>query len=221
MTPGSDSPVHVRTMRASDLPFAARLHRACLPHGLFPALGERFLGRYLFTYATSPFGVALIVEADREPSGFLVGSFDDQAHRNHVVRHHGTSLAVRAGVAMLCRPPVAWRFLTTRLGRYALGFTRRRLAPARGVSTAMPEPSSAVLSHVAVAPSARGAGAGTALVKAFVERVSATEARAAELLTRDDELGAGRFYACLGWDQDGHLTDRDGLRWSKFRIDLD
>lgn len=207
-------------MRASDLPFAARLHCDCLPHGLFPTLGARFVRRYLFTYASSPFGVALIVEADREPRGFLVGSLDDQAHRHHTVRHHGTSLALRAGVAMLYRPPVAWRFLRTRLIRYALGFTRRRLAPARGASIATPEPSSAVLSHVAVVPSARGAGAGTALVKAFVERVTATEAQAAELLTRDDELGAGRFYACLGWDHDGHLTDRDGLRWSKFRIDL-
>jgi ribosomal protein S18 acetylase RimI-like enzyme len=212
--------VQVRTMRASDVRYAAALHRECLPHGLFPALGDRFLGSYLFTYATSPFGIALIVDVDGDPAGFLVGSFDSQAHRSHVVRQHGTSLAIRAGIAMLCRPPVAWRFLRTRLARYALGFTRRRLAPSRAVSNATPEPRTAVLSHVAVAPSARGSSAGTTLVSSFVQRVTATEAEVAELLTRDDELGAGRFYASLGWDHDGRFTDRDGLRWAKFRIDL-
>lgn len=212
--------VLVRTMRASDVRYAAALHRECLPHGLFPALGTWFLGSYLFTYATSPFGIALIVEVDGDPAGFLVGSVDGQAHRSHVVRRHGTSLAIRAGLAMLCRPPVAWRFLRTRLARYALGFARRRLARSHGASTAAPESHTAELSHVAVGPLARGSGAGTRLVTSFVQRATATEAQVAELLTRDDELGAGRFYACLGWDHDGYLTDRDGLRWAKFRIDL-
>lgn len=208
--------VQVRTMRASDGRYAAALHRECLPHGLFPALGDRFLARYLFSYATSPFGIALIVDVDGAPAGFLVGSLDELAHRSHVVRWNGTSLAIRAGMAMLARPPVAWRFLRTRVVRYVVGFTRRRLA----ASAAVPEAHAAVLAHVAVAPSARGIGAGAELVRNFLQRVAATEARSAVLLTRDDELGAGAFYACLGWDHDGHLTDRDGLSWAKFRIDL-
>jgi GNAT superfamily N-acetyltransferase len=207
-------------MTASDVPYVAALHRECLPHGLFPALGERFLGHYLFSYATSPFGIALIVEVDGVSAGFLVGSFDGGAHRSHVVRQHGTSLAIRGGVAMLFRPAAAWRFLRTRFARYAIGFTRRRLEPSQGASTITSVPRAGVLSHVVVAPSARGSGAGATLVTSFVQRVAATEARAAELLTRDDELGAGPFYACLGWRHDGHLTDRDGLRWAKYRIDL-
>ena len=58
------------------------------------------------------------------------------------------------------------------------------------------------------------------MVSAFVERARATEAESAELLTRDDELGAGGFYACLGWDHAGHVVDRDGLRWARYRIEL-
>ena len=213
--------VRVRTMRASDVRGAADLHRECLPHGLFPALGSRFLGHYLFSYATSPFGLALIVEVDGLPAGFLVGSFDERAHRGHVVRQHGTSLAIRAGVAMVSRPTVAWRFLRTRLVRYAVGFTRRRLSPSTPSSDESRESRTAVLSHVAVAPSARGSGAGTTLVSSFVQRVRATEADAAELLTRGDELGAARFYAHLGWDHVADIVDRDGLRWATFRIELD
>lgn len=212
--------VRVRTMTISDVRYAAALHLECLPHGLFPALGCRFLGHYLFSYATSPFGVALVVEVDGRPAGFLVGSFDDRSHREHVVRHNGTSLALRAGIAMLSRPTVAWRFLRTRLVRYVIGFTRRRgsspPAPSGG-----PSPRSAVLSHVAVAPATRGSGAGSTLVRSFVQRVQVTEAAAAELLTRDDELGAAPFYARLGWEQVSDVVDRDGLRWARFRIELD
>ena len=166
--------VRVRTMKASDVRYAAALHRECLPHGLFPALGCRFLGHYLFSYATSPFGLALVAEVDGRPAGFLVGTSDGRAHREHVLRQHGTSLAMRAGTAMICRPTVAWRFLRTRLVRYAIGFIRRR-SPSTAPSDE-PESPTAVLSHVAVAPSARGSGAGTTLVNSFVQRVRATEA---------------------------------------------
>lgn len=212
--------LRVRTMTGADRPFAAALHRACLPHGLFPALGSRFLGHYVFTYATSPFGVALVVEVDGAPVGFLVGSFDERAHRSHVVRRHGRSLAFRAGAAMLWRPAVAWRFLRTRLARYVGGLTRRLVSRSKAGGSEGLAPRTAVLSHVAVAPSARGRGAGSALVSAFMQRVQATEAEWAELLTRDDERGAAGFYARLGWDHDGHVVDRDGLRWSRFRTEL-
>lgn len=212
--------LRVRTMTGSDVRFAAALHRECLPHGLFPALGSRFLGHYLFTYATSPFGLALVVEVDGTTAGFLVGSFDEGAHRSHVVRQHGKSLACRGSAAMLWRPAVAWRFLRTRVARYVAGITRRVLARSISGSSTGLEPRTAVLSHVAVAPSARGTGAGATLVSAFVQRVRATEAEAAELLTRDDDLGAGGFYACLGWDHAGHVVDRDGLRWARYRIEL-
>lgn len=77
-----------------------------------------------------------------------------------------------------------------------------------------------MLSRVAVAPAARGSGAGTALVDSFVQRARATEAGAAELLTRDDELGAAHLYAHLGWDHVTDVVDRDGLRWARFRIEL-
>lgn len=207
-------------MTAGDVPFASTLHHQCLPHGLFPSLGHRFLRRYLFTYATSPFGLALIVEVDGEPVGFLVGSFDERAHRTHVVREHGTSLALHGAAAMLSRPTVAWRFLTTRLVRYTAGFTRRRLRPPSRVGQGDAEPRTAVLSHVAVVPSVRGIGAGTTLATAFVQRVRATEAETAELLTRDDDRGATGFYSRLGWFHVGDVVDRDGLTWSRLQIEL-
>ena len=168
--------VQVRTMRCSDLRFAAALHRQCLPHGLFPDLGIGFMARYLFTYATSPFGLALIAELDGNRIGFLVGSFDERSHRSHVVRQHGTYLAIRAATAMLLRPTVAWRFLRTRLARYAIGFARRRLGPSSAATSASPVSRTAVLAHVAVAPSSRGSGAGSGLVRSFLDRANATEA---------------------------------------------
>src|SRR3546814_8593651 len=84
-------------MNEHDLVRAARLHREHLPHGLFPSLGERFLRRYLRTYLNTPTAVALAIEGEHGMFGFLCGTVDRRAHREHVLRHHAASL-VRGGV---------------------------------------------------------------------------------------------------------------------------
>src|SRR3546814_5068538 len=100
-------------MNEHDLVRAARLHREHLPHVLFPGLGERFLRRYLRTYLNTPTAVALAIEGEHGMFGFLCGTVDRRAHREHVLRHHAASL-VRGGVISLTsHPAVAMRFVRT------------------------------------------------------------------------------------------------------------
>ena len=205
-------------MTQGDLAFAAHLHRTALPNGLFPTLGPRFLRIYLFTYAASPFGLAYVALVDQRPVAFLVGCHDHRAHRSHVLRHFGPRLVLAGAAALTRRPRVAWRFLRTRSRKYlrALVDMLRRRAEASAASHRQV----AVLSHVAVADAVRGAGVGSVLVDRFVRDVGAAGAHAAGLLTKADDGGAGAFYERLGWCPTDVVTDRDGVEWVRYRLEL-
>lgn len=207
----------VRPLRGEDLPRAAGLHRRYLPHGLFPSLGERFLQRYLNTYVDTPTAVALAFDGEEGAFGFLCGTLDRSAHREHVLRNHGVALLRSGLVALVLRPSAAFRFLRTRAARYSVALVRlaRRsppATPAPGAASAGP----AVLAHVVVAPSGRSGGAGGALVSAFEAAARERGLERAELLTLPGELGAGGFYERLGWRAGDVCSDRDGVSWVRY-----
>jgi len=213
--------VVVRAMEPEDLPFAAGLHVRSLPHGLFPALGRRFLAHYVGTYVRSSAGVALVAERAGSPVGYLVGVLDEPAHYRQVVRRHGARLTAAGLAALAVRPRVAWRFWRTRARRYVLGIGR--LARGRTAAAATPgtERPAGVLSHVAVLPELRGAGVGSDLVEAFSAAARAAGIEQLKLTTRAGADGAGDFYTRLGWRRTDTFVDADGLSWERYRFDLD
>lgn len=205
-------------MEAGDLAFAAELHAQALGHGLFPALGEGFLRRYLATYRSSEHAVALVAEDRGAPLGFIVGTLDPAAHRQEVLGRHGTALAVAGALGLARRPKVAAWFLRTRAVRYATGLlrvARRRTPAAPGGARGGPV---AVLNHVAVSPEARGRDVGTLLVDAFLGAVRGAGVPAARLVTLAGGEGAGAFYRRLGWQEAGGYVDRDGVAWDRYEV---
>lgn len=220
MLPPHAPAVQVRAMAPADLRFVAHLHRSWLAHGLFPALGPRFLRAYLSTYAASPFGLAYMALLDGVPVGYLVGTVDERAHLRHVLRRCGIHLALLGLAALLVRPRLAWHFARTRARRYITAGTRL----VRSGTSPATSPGSAgvvaVLSHVAVSEAARGTGIGGELVRRFVDDARSSGATAARLLTKADDGGASGFYERLGWCAHGVITDRDGITWARFRLDL-
>jgi GNAT superfamily N-acetyltransferase len=206
----------VRTMESRDLCFAAALHEQSLRHGLFPALGRRFLVRYLGTYLNGDASVALVAELAGSPAGFLVGVLDESTHYRHVLHRHGTPLAASGLVALMARPTVAWRFVRTRVWRYVLGVGRLARGGRRGSGGA----ATAVLSHVAVHPELRGSGVGSDLVATFAAAAQGSSAAAIRLTTRAGADGAGDFYLRLGWRPVGSFVDADGVSWDRLRFDL-
>ena len=200
-------------MATADTGWAAELHHAALPHGLFPSLGTSFLERYLATYVDSPSAVALVAESAGQPAGFLVATLDHRGHRAHVIGKHLRSLGLSGAGALLVRPKVAWRFIRTRLVHYVVALSRRRRP--ESPSGDGDEEQVAVLAHVAVVPPQRGLGAGSELVRTFLESAQAAGATRCELVTRADDDGASAFYRRLGWDRLGESRDRDGGLWTR------
>lgn len=196
----------VRPLRHRDQSFAAELHEAALPHGFFGRLGRGFLGAYHESFIASPHAVAYVAENHDGRVGFLVGTFGP--HNVWVVRNRLLQLAIRGALALLARPSELVFFLRTRTLSYVQRLLKARGEPAhmRPRRTAPP----AVLTHLAVAPEARGQGVGEALVEAFLDAARRTGATEACLVTLAGPDGAGRFYQRLGWELHELRHDRDG-----------
>lgn len=206
-------------MAQQDLTFAARLQLQYLNHGLFPALGNKFLQHYLGTFVSSPYSAALVVERNGSAVGFLVGTLSHRQHYRYVIRQCGMALALHGIPALLARPAVAWRFLRTRALRYIRGVVRLgRTSVPRGQPSSNEE--DAVLSHMVLVPTARGVGVGKRLVRAFCDEVRASGAPGIRLTTRADAAGASGFYERLGWCHVSDFVDQDGLAWTRLRLDL-
>lgn len=208
----------VGPMRQDDLEFSARLHEEALGHGFFVSLGQGFLRAYHRTFLDSPHAVAFTSTLDGHRVGFLIGVLEPVAHARWVFRHRGAGLALRGAGALLVRPLVAVRFARSRVRRYAAAWRRHRgRGPESGREQGADAPS-AVLSHVAVAPGARGTGAGRRLVRTFEASARAAGARTVILTTLAGPEGAGQFYAGLGWTHRGNEGSFDGQpteRWSQ------
>lgn len=210
----------VRPMAKSDLDDVARLHRECLEPGFFGRLGHRFLRRYYETFMASPYGIALAV--GERPVAMLVGTTNNELHYRWVFRYRGVRLATSGGLALTRRPRLLLEFIRTRLGRYL--HRAKRVGGPRSASTgptadAVAE-QVAVLTHVAVSPTARRGGLGAALVDEFVAAARAGGADRALLVTLGDARGAGAFYIGLGWDPIGSKLDNDGRPLDMFELSL-
>ena len=195
---------------ASHLAFAARLHVAELRSGIFPRLGQRFLGDYYQTFIESPHAVAFVALVGGTPVGALVGTVDNAAHYRWVLRSRLVRLLCSLAAALIVRPMVAARFIRTRAHRYIRG--ARLLAKHRpnAIPVGTGDCRRAVLTHVAVLPEARGTGAGRTLVTRFVESVQSTDSSVIAVVTASGVEGARAFYEHLGWSFHREGCDVDG-----------
>ena len=204
----------VRHMTTDDAAWAAELHAEALPHGFFVRLGTRFLTAYYDSFIASPHAVALCTDSSEGPAGMLVGTVRNSVHYSWVLRHRGLRLVGRGIGAMLTSPRVMVLFVRTRLGWYLGGLLRFARRAVTGMFRSQPAVSArrqpAVLTHVAVAPEARGTGAGAALVSAFTQAAAAAGCDEAVLVTLAGPAGAGPFYRRLQWTLRDRHDDHDG-----------
>ncbi|MGH8868130.1 MAG: GNAT family N-acetyltransferase [Actinomycetes bacterium] len=207
--------VVLRPMHADDLSFAVSMHRRFFPDGFFARLGAGFLTEYYRAFLTGPYALAYVADLDGRRAGFLVGVTDAAMHRHHVLRTHGRALLLRALVALLVRPRLAWHFLRTRVRRYT-----RRLVGSGGQTAAAGAPGTAervgVLSRVAVAEDARAHGIGSALTERFLEGVAEAGCTRVTLVTSVGETGAGAYWAARGWAACGEHSTPDGQRLATY-----
>jgi ribosomal protein S18 acetylase RimI-like enzyme len=224
-----------RPTRRQDEPFTARIHIDALD-GMFVRFGAGFLRAYHGSFRRSPHAVSFVVVGPDGVVGFLVGTIDNEAHYRWLARRALPSLGPRAVAALVRRPRVALDTLRTRRRRYVRAVLRR-LRPQRVRAVrrgarpgsgsphghpVAPSPQSAprprrvgVLTHVAVAPGARGTGAGRRLVDAYEHALRDAGVTEARLIT-DPSGGAPAFYRRLGWSAAGRRTGADGSEVEEF-----
>ncbi|WP_196257635.1 GNAT family N-acetyltransferase [Pelagibacterium limicola] len=207
----------IEQLRLEDVEASVALHLDHLRLGLFPRLGQRFMRFYHETFIHSPHGVALVAREGGEVIGVLFGTASNAAHYRWVVRNRSWKLGATGLAALLSRPMLALKFMTTRGPRYARAIMRR-LSPAsksRGGSGA-PLP---VLSHVVTAPDVRQRGVGRKLVKAFAQQVRRDGAQAALLVTEEDGLGTP-FFERIGARLAAKRIGQDGVPVREYRLTL-
>ncbi len=213
----------VRRARPVDLAVTAEIHRRCLPEGFFAQLGPRFLARYHASFAASRCATMLVAEGDDgQVLGFLVGTVDNARHYRVLARRPPVGLVLAAVAALLRDPRLAWKFVGTRSVRYVRAL--RRQLTVRDHTPAEPAtdpdgddaaPVVGVLTHVAVSETARGSGAGRALVDRFVELARAADVRDLRLITANP--AAAGFYHRSGWRSVGERAAADGTLVEEFR----
>lgn len=202
-------------MDPDDLPFVVGEHLFHFPDGFFARLGAGFLHEYYRAFLTGPAARTTVAELDGEAAGYLVGVTDPAAHRDHVVQRHGRVLVLRAGAAMLRHPSLAVCFLRTRAGLYARKLLRG--APTSAGAAARPAAGvPAVLTHVAVTPTAQSHGIGSELIRRFEAEVSAVGCDRLTLVTASGDDGAGPYYRRRGWEALGERCTPDGLRLTTY-----
>ncbi|GAA3325968.1 GNAT family N-acetyltransferase [Paeniglutamicibacter sulfureus] len=208
--PSTRSLVVVREATEEDLRLMASDVIRYLPEGLFPRLGKRFVRRWMKTFLTEQYGVALVAvtkDAPRQQVGFLVGSTNQIHHVADVLHQHKWGLLFSGLAALSIRPRVLLHFLRTR----ARPYLRRLLGRTNGpVAGANPRPATAVITSLVVLPTLRGGGIGRLLVEEFLNRAVADRASLAELVTAAGAAGAGAFYKKLGWTCVGERHSKDG-----------
>jgi ribosomal protein S18 acetylase RimI-like enzyme len=134
------------------------------------------------------------------------------------MRRRGVRLAARGAAILLMRPRIALSFVRTRWAHYRTTWHRARSDsdPKRSLN----HHRTAVLSHIAVVPGARGGGVGTALIDEFLAAARAAGAESVTLVTHPGDTGAGAFYNRLGWCEEGSRVTFDGQLVVAFAIDL-
>lgn len=225
-TPSRPAAFRVRPATPADLDAVVDLHLEHLPHGLFPRLGAAFMHRYHRTFLDLRHGLSLVaVVAGPEDHdvviGFVCGSTDQRRHVADVIATARRHLLLAGAAGLLRRPRLLVHFVRTRSGAYRRRLLRRFTTGrgVDGVDGVAPAPV-AVLSAVAVSPSVRTAGAGTALVAAFASCVQRAGTSTIELVTLDGPAGAAGFYRTLGWTEVGRHDNKDGQTVVVFRMEL-
>ncbi len=215
----------IRPATSADLDAVVGLHLEHLPHGLFPRLGRTFMRRYHCTFLELSCGLSFVavsnVPGDRDEEvviGFVCGSTDQRSHVAEVISTARGPLLLLGASALLRRPRLLVHFIRTRSRGY-LRRLLRRFDTTRAPGGEAPAPI-AVLAAVAVSPSSRAVGAGTALVAAFVTGVQRAGTSCIELVTLDGPEGAASFYRTLGWTEVGRHENKDGQTVVLFRMEL-
>jgi ribosomal protein S18 acetylase RimI-like enzyme len=167
------------------------LHRQALG-GLLTMLGPRAIAACYRGYLASPGCTAFVAELDGVVRGFVLGSDAPEAMRRDALRANLFEIARGVAYGVLRRPAT--------LRHVFAGVVAR----ASGFDSSAPE-----LTYVAVRDVARGAGVGSALVRAFEESLRRRGVTRYELSVEAGNHAARGFYEAHGMRKESSYVEFD------------
>jgi ribosomal protein S18 acetylase RimI-like enzyme len=174
----------IRVGTAADAAAAATLHASEISEGFLPSLGRGFLARLYRRVVRSPRSFLLVADDGGTVVGFVAGTEDVKALYRSFLVHDG-AVAALAAFPRLAR---SWRRVleTLRYPAEATGSDGLDLPPAE-------------LLAIAVAPGARGRGAGRLLVDALTAEFTRRSVPSVRVVVGADNAAAIRLYERSGF----------------------
>lgn len=197
-----DAPVVVRRMEASDIDVVVRLHLAAFPNFFLSFLGRRFLKEFYNGFLIDHMGVGFVAEEkDGVILGAIVGASNPSGFFGRLLKRRWWAFCIAAAAAVLKKPSCVPRLFRALLYR--------------GDS---PEgPVRALLSSIAVVPSAQGRGVGKVLLERWISEIVKSGVQGCYLTTdacKNETVNA--FYRGLGWHIGDTIVTPEGRRMHRY-----
>ncbi len=208
----------VRLVEEHDLPALVAVHLRQFPHGFYAQLGPAFNTRYFRQYFRSPGAIGLVAE-QRDGSGlvgYLIGTFDDDAHDRFMHRSAGPALTAAGSSALAARPRL-WSDFTR---RRAVWYARRFVVGVFRTRRPLAEPRQGELLYICTTQGNRRRGIGAALLRSYVEEAQRAHAAGLHLVSERDNAAAHAFYAHRGWQVVSESVTRDGRPLVRMTLSL-
>ncbi|MBN2345269.1 MAG: GNAT family N-acetyltransferase [Candidatus Aminicenantes bacterium] len=198
----------IRPLRESDLEPVVEIHLASFPGFFLSFLGPGFLKLFYRSFLEDPLGIAYVAAGeDGGLLGCVVGPLRPAGYFKRLLKRCWWSFCLASLPALARRPGIALRLL--RAVRY------------RGDAPGGVDSRRALLSSIAVAPSAQGRGIGRELVEAWLGEARRRGAPGAFLTTDAEGNDAvNAFYRRLGWRLADSYTAARGRRMNRFVFDF-
>lgn len=198
----------VRVAQARDVPEMVALHLDAFPGFFLTSMGRAFLTRFYASVVTETDCISLVATDSGPIIGFVVGPLRPAGFFRGLLLRSGVGFVLDSIPAIARRPLHTARHLLR-------GLVYRGEAPVE-------YPDAALVSSIAVRPTAAGSGAAGALLEAFCARAAERGRRFVYLTTdRDSNAAANRFYAKHGFTRDVCLERRGGRVMNRYVRALD
>jgi len=187
----------VRPARAADLPAIVAVHQRAFPGFFLTMLGPRFLAELYQGFLQRRSGRLLVADMEGYVAGFAAGTLSPDGFFRELLTARWLAFGWAALGAAVARP---W----TVVPRLLAAIRYRGDRPSR-------LPQAALLSSIAVDPSAARAGVGGTLLTAYCEEAWKEGLRYVYLVTdRDANEPVNRFYTRHGFAVESELRRQDG-----------